>query len=342
MDYRDPVVKRLKSDGVLDLDETDYRIIALLRKDGRMPYRALAKDIGITETTVRARVRRLEDTDSMRVVAVTDFEAVGYSMMLAVGIRVEGRPADVVAEDLVAYREVFSVCQVVGSLDIEILAVAQDQDALNELLTERLANVPGVKTILPAMAMNVLKNQPNWVPFRDSLGRESSGEVVAMRDDTRQSVSKRQLDELDRSILVWLSQDARTSNRKIASELGVTEGTVRARIKRMEDDGQIRITAINNINRLANPTLAYIWVEVEKSSYVGSVAAALSQSADIGFVGVMLGRADLLAITMVQDNAQLAAFLHSVISGIEGVRRTECSLGVSFIKHDYRMSRIVG
>ena len=45
-----------------------------------------------------------------------------------------------------------------------------------------------------------------------------------------------------------------------------TEGTVRARIKRMEDDGQIRITAINNISRLDNPTLAYIWVEVEKSS----------------------------------------------------------------------------
>lgn len=342
MDYHDPVVRRFKSESGLDLDATDYRIIALLRKDGRMPYRALAKDIGVTETTVRARVRRLEDTDSMRVVAVTDYEAVGYSMMLAVGIRVEGRPADEVAEDLATYREVFSVCQVVGSLDIEILAVAQDQDALNKLLTERLANVPGVKSILPAMAVNVLKNQPNWVPFRDSLGRDSGGEAMVVRNDTRQAVSKRQLDELDRSIIVWLSQDARTSNRKIASELGVTEGTVRARIKRMEDDGQIRITAINNISRLASPTLAYIWIEVEKSSYIGSVAEALSCSVDIGFVGVMLGRSDLLAITMVQDNAQLAAFLHSVISGIDGVRRTECSLGVSFIKHDYRMSRIVG
>ena len=55
----------------------------------------------------------------------------------------------------------------------------------------------------------------------------------------------------------------------------------------------------------------------------------------------MLGRADILAITMVQNNAQLADFLHTTISGIAGIRRTECSLGVNFVKHDYRMSRLV-
>jgi Lrp/AsnC family transcriptional regulator for asnA, asnC and gidA len=154
-------------------------------------------------------------------------------------------------------------------------------------------------------------------------------------------MSKRKLDDLDLGILEWLSEDARTSNRKIATGLGVTEGTVRARIKRMEDDGQIRITAINNINQLANPTLAYIWVEVDKSSQTREVAQRLSAIPEIGFVGVMLGRADILAITMVQNNAQLANFLHTTISGIAGIRRTECSLGVNFIKHDYRMSRIV-
>jgi Lrp/AsnC family transcriptional regulator, regulator for asnA, asnC and gidA len=154
-------------------------------------------------------------------------------------------------------------------------------------------------------------------------------------------MSKRQLDELDLKILEWLSQDARTSNRKIAAALDVTEGTVRARIKRMEDDGQIRITAINNISRLENPTLVYIWVEVKASSQTREVAEQLSKIPEIGFVGVMMGRSDILAITMVQNNAQLASFLHSTISVIPGVRCTECSLGVDFVKHDYRMSRIV-
>jgi Lrp/AsnC family transcriptional regulator for asnA, asnC and gidA len=46
--------------------------------------------------------------------------------------------------------------------------------------------------------------------------------------------SGRKLDEVDRQIVARLSRDARISNRQIASELGVTEGTVRARVKRME------------------------------------------------------------------------------------------------------------
>lgn len=154
-------------------------------------------------------------------------------------------------------------------------------------------------------------------------------------------MSKKAPDQLDLSILDHLSVDARTSNRRIADALGVTEGTVRARIKRMQEDRQIRIKAITNIDLLENPTLAYIWVEVEKSGQARDVAEKLSEIPEIGFVGMMLGRSDILAITLVQNNAQLAEFLHSTISGIPGVRRTECSLGVDFIKHDYRMSRIV-
>lgn len=146
------------------MDEVDHRIVAHLRRDGRMPFKALATELGLTEATVRTRVRRLEEGDSLRVVAVTDYEAVGYTMMVAVGIQVEGRPADVVAEDLAKFDEVFSVCQVVGTLDIETLSVARDQEHLSELLA-RLGSVPGVRKLEPSIALDVLKNQPNWVPF---------------------------------------------------------------------------------------------------------------------------------------------------------------------------------
>lgn len=155
------------ANGVPAPDATDQAIIALLRKDGRMAYRALAREIGLTEATVRARIRRLEENNLMRVVAVTDYEAAGYNMLLAVGIQVEGRPPGDVAGEIARFPEAFVVCQVVGSIDIEMLVVAEDQDSLNELLYERLAAVPGVRRILPSIALDVLKNQPNWVPFKN-------------------------------------------------------------------------------------------------------------------------------------------------------------------------------
>ncbi len=151
----------------------------------------------------------------------------------------------------------------------------------------------------------------------------------------------RELDKLDREIVEKLSPDARVSNRQIADELGVTEGTVRARVKRMEEQKQLRITAVTNIDRFRDAALAYIWVEVERSDQTRAIAEALAKVPELGFVGVMLGRSDILAITMVKNTEHLARFVHSNISTIAGVRRTESSLGVNFLKHDYRMARIV-
>ena len=152
----------------LELDATDDAIIALLRKDGRLPYRSIARELDLTESTVRARVRRLEDSDIMRVVAVTDIEAAGYGMLLAIGVQVESYSPEEVARGMAAIAEVFSVNVVVGAQDLEILVVAEDQAALNELMTGRLADVPGVRRLTPALAVDVLKNQPDWVPFHDA------------------------------------------------------------------------------------------------------------------------------------------------------------------------------
>ena len=151
----------------------------------------------------------------------------------------------------------------------------------------------------------------------------------------------RELDAVDKAIVERLAPDARISNRQIAEDLGVTEGTVRARIKRMEEENQIRITAVTNIDRFENHALAYIWIEVERSDRTRAVAKVLSEVPELGFVGVMLGRSDILAITMVRNTEHLAEFVHSRISSIDGVRRTESTLGVNFVKHDYRMARIV-
>ena len=151
----------------IELDDTDNAIIALLRADGRMPYRAIARELGLTESTIRARVRRLEESDTMRVVAVTDIEAAGYDMLLAIGVQVENRSPEEVARELAGLPEVFSVNVVVGTHDVEILVVAEDQVALDELISRTLARVPGVRRLTPALALDVLKNQPDWVPFHE-------------------------------------------------------------------------------------------------------------------------------------------------------------------------------
>src|SRR4026208_863452 len=76
------------------LDEIDERIVALLKKNGRATNQQIAQDLKIAAATGSARIRRLEQTRAVRVVAVTDFAALGYKALLALGIEAQGRAAE--------------------------------------------------------------------------------------------------------------------------------------------------------------------------------------------------------------------------------------------------------
>ena len=54
------------------MDDTDHRLIALLRQDARLPLAALAAKLGVSRGTVANRLRRLED----------DGVVVGYTVRL--------------------------------------------------------------------------------------------------------------------------------------------------------------------------------------------------------------------------------------------------------------------
>ena len=55
----------------------------------------------------------------------------------------------------------------------------------------------------------------------------------------------------------------------------------------------------------------------------------------------MLGRYDILAITIVEDGADLVRLVNDEIMSIAGVRHAETTLAVRNLKYDYRWGRIV-
>ena len=90
------------------------------------------------------------------------------------------------------------------------------------------------------------------------------------------AMANTQLDELDRQLIELLGHDARVSNRKIAAELGVTEGTVRGRIKRLQQDKLIAFTAITGIKMAAKSRLAFISVHADVNN-VRAIARQISE-----------------------------------------------------------------
>lgn len=147
------------------LDEIDRAIIAQLRANGRATNQQIADRLALTGATVSARIRRMEDADKLRVVAVSDFAAHGYNVLIEIAIEVDGRPAAAVAEELILLPEVFAAHLVTGRYDIDILVVLRDFDEIQTLLLDRLAKIDGIRSMTPAIAVDVVKYKFDVAPI---------------------------------------------------------------------------------------------------------------------------------------------------------------------------------
>lgn len=148
-----------------ELDGVDFGIIAVLRENGRATNQEIADRLGISPATVSARVRRFEEANAMRVVAVTDFAAHGYSVLIAVGVQVFGRSAEDVARDLAAFPEVFSINLMTGVYDLEILVALKDFTEIDVFLNQHVAQVEGIRRLDPSIAVDVVKFQFDVAPL---------------------------------------------------------------------------------------------------------------------------------------------------------------------------------
>ena len=154
-------------------------------------------------------------------------------------------------------------------------------------------------------------------------------------------MSKPLIDDVDRRILEHLAQDGRRSNRDIASELGLGEGTVRGRIKRLQENNIIKIIALTSFAGPEPQQLAYIGVRAELL-LVEEVAKAIAKMEFVRFVATMMGRYDILVITLVKDGSELISLVNEEIMTLPGVKHADTTLAVKGLKYDYRWGRIVG
>jgi DNA-binding Lrp family transcriptional regulator len=114
------------------------------------------------------------------------------------------------------------------------------------------------------------------------------------------------VDSLDRSILTVLRETARAPFVDIAKKVGVTERTVRTRMKKMEEDGVIRGYTI----REAGIGLtALIRIKVGPGTEIGTLAGEFSGWDGVECVYEISGDADLISIVHVDDTVALRDLL---------------------------------
>lgn len=142
-------------------DAQDKAIIAELQRDGRAPYSAIAETIGLSETAVRNRVRRLTDSGVVQIVAVTDPTQLGFARQAMIGISASGA-LEPVAEALAALPEVDYVVITAGRYDVLVEVVCESDAHLLELVSQRIRAVEGVRDTDTLMYLKLQQQSYAW------------------------------------------------------------------------------------------------------------------------------------------------------------------------------------
>lgn len=126
------------------MDDTDRKLIALLRQDARMSVAVLAARLGVSRGTVTNRLRKLEDAQLI----------VGYTVRLRpdaepevirawMGVRVEGNQTRAVMAHLLGEPGVAALHDTNGRWDLLAELRAQSMVQLSEVL-ERVRLIKGI------------------------------------------------------------------------------------------------------------------------------------------------------------------------------------------------------
>ncbi len=131
-----------------------------------------------------------------------------------------------------------------------------------------------------------------------------------------------QPDSTDWKIINQLSRNS-VPNSVVARDLGLSEGAVRQRLKKLQENGILKIKALRNPETLENQELALIAVNVSESKLLNQKAVEISQIENVISVAILSGRYDLLVEVLVDSNKGLIQFLTNTLSAIKGISKTE-------------------
>ncbi len=144
------------------LDEIDRRVIKILQDDGRRPNTEIARELHVSETTIRKRVSQLVSRGLINIVAVPTPRAVGMNLSAIIGISVTLPKLREISEELKRQKEARYVGVSTGRYDIIVEAFFFDQQHFLEFISSKLSRMDGITGLETSMILDVVKFSYEW------------------------------------------------------------------------------------------------------------------------------------------------------------------------------------
>lgn len=140
------------------LDKLDFDIIKEMRHNARIPFLEIAKKLNASESTVRHRVKNLEEKGVIQKYAVQiDPEKMGFDAVAYVGVDVQPEKFLHVAKSLTEFENVKMVATTSGDHMIMTEIWGEKQAELRQFISDRIEKIAGVTRTCPAIITEKIK-----------------------------------------------------------------------------------------------------------------------------------------------------------------------------------------
>ncbi|MFC8676986.1 Lrp/AsnC family transcriptional regulator [Streptomyces griseorubiginosus] len=141
----------------LSLDQTDERLLAVLRHDGRAPLTELQSATGLSEGVVKRRLDRLRSTGVLYIDTQFDHEPLGHAVEAMLWLTVAPAALAAVGSALAEHREVRFAAATTGQANVVAATLHRGTAELYTYLSDRIGVLEGVQSVETALILRQVK-----------------------------------------------------------------------------------------------------------------------------------------------------------------------------------------
>jgi Lrp/AsnC family transcriptional regulator for asnA, asnC and gidA len=147
---------------VTKIDDLDKKLVDILQENARQTSGELARQVCVSDATVRRRIEKLIKNDVIRIRAVADPFKLGYAVIVIIGLWVEKAYLRQAEDYVCALPEARFVGVTMGSYDLMLEAWFRSSEEMGHFMTETLASVPGIGKSDSFQVMRLSKYTYDW------------------------------------------------------------------------------------------------------------------------------------------------------------------------------------
>jgi len=137
-----------------------------------------------------------------------------------------------------------------------------------------------------------------------------------------------EIDEIDKTILMYLIENTRMPFTEIAKKMNVSAGTIHVRVKKLEDAGIIKgTTLITDYDKMGYQFVSYLGLLLTKTNRIQKVLEELYKIPNVTVAHIVAGKYNIFCKIRARDTNHAKELIFK-IDEIEDVLRTESMISL--------------